>query len=1053
MLAFEFPFDFHEPTWLWLCLLVPALVLASRRSLAGLSPARRTFALVTRSLIIILLACCLAGIERVQRNEDLTVIFLMDRSHSVEQLQSFQEQFVRESAKNIPPDDRVGLIDFARNAYLQQLPMRGGYFIPPGRLPQMPDDDRTNVAGALRLAMAMFPHDTAKRIVLMSDGNDNMGDVLTEAQRAGADGIPIDIVPLRYKHTNEIYFERMIAPTHAEPGEQASLRMVVHSDETASGTLDLYINSQLYEMPEGQNRVTLKPGSNTLFVKVPIQSTITQSYEAIFKPDKASKDTLSLNNTARSFTFVSGKSRVLLVTDHPEQDDVLAKALRSENVLVDMKRTSELGEFDLPQMMTYSTIILSNVPAASFTEKQQEAMAVFVKDMGSGLIMTGGDEGFGAGGWIGSPIEEVMPVTFEIKHKRIIPRGALVLIMHSCEIARGNYWAKEMAKKSVDTISSRDYFGILAYSYSPGGENWEVPLDVNANKAAVKAKIDRLQNGDMPDFDACMRMAFRELISGKGKDAAQKHVIIMSDGDAAPPSNALLRDYAAAKITVSTIGLGWGMHVMEPTMRDIARRTGGTYYAARNPRQLPQIFSKESKVVRRPLIIEETFTPQVLFSQNDLLPGISAQSSIPPLGGLVLTSPKQSPNVIIPLVRSTTDGNDPVLIYWHYELGKAVAFTSGYWPNWGQSWTSWPQFAKVWAQITRWTMRQESLANFDTHTKIEGNRAHIVIDAMGKDAGYLNHLIQKARIVGPNNEVLPVQFTQTGPGKYEADFEVEKAGQYIATVQVFDRGRNLGTLQTGVSIPFSPEYRDLIPNESLLRQVADISKGRWHEDGPSVARVFSHDMPPTESKRPAWEWMLGWLLLPLFLLDVSVRRLASWLALSFVVEIVVLVVLLWGVDMGVGSAWRVLEAILIAESIGWAVRFRYIGPMFNYFTHGVTAMAHTGERSAASLDKLKNTRDRIREDQAESSVERLARVSQQTNAVSGSDTAKHYEADQGSENLPIGDLTKSMGGLSAEAKTEKKTSKADDQPSGKDESATSRLLRARQRAKKKMGDE
>ena len=63
--------------------------------------------------------------------------------------------------------------------------MRGGFFISPGRLPLMPGTDRTDVASALRLAMAMFPHDTAKRVVLMSDGNDNMGDVLAEARRGG----------------------------------------------------------------------------------------------------------------------------------------------------------------------------------------------------------------------------------------------------------------------------------------------------------------------------------------------------------------------------------------------------------------------------------------------------------------------------------------------------------------------------------------------------------------------------------------------------------------------------------------------------------------------------------------------------------------------------------------------------------------------------------------------------------------------------------------------------------------------------------------------------
>jgi uncharacterized membrane protein len=369
----------------------------------------------------------------------------------------------------------------------------------------------------------------------------------------------------------------------------------------------------------------------------------------------------------------------LLLSKNVEHDRPLVQALQRENVKVEMKPTADLGEVGLLEMMNYAAIILANVPAATFTDQQQQDLATYVKDMGSGLIMLGGDDAFGAGGWIGSPVEEVMPVSFEIKHKRVIPRGALVLIMHSCEIPRGNFWGKEMAKKSVDTISSQDYLGVLAYTYSPGGENWEVPLDLNTNKSAVKSKIDRMQIGDMPDFGTTMQMAFKELTSGRGKDAAQKHVIILSDGDAQAPRRKLLADYARAKITVSTIGIGWGGHVVQQTMADIARRTGGKYYAARNPRQLPQIFSKESKVVRRPLIIDDSFMPQVLQAHSDLLAGIDVfQEELLPLGGMVLTSPKQSPNVIIPLVRSTDDGDDPVLAHWQYELGKTVAFTSGY---------------------------------------------------------------------------------------------------------------------------------------------------------------------------------------------------------------------------------------------------------------------------------------------------------------------------------------------------------------------------------------
>ncbi len=1003
---------------------------------------RRVLAVSFRSLLVILLACCLAGIEYVRINDDLTTMFLMDRSHSVESMQEDQDQFIRDATEKMPSDDLVGMIDFARQAYLEQMPMRDGYFVPPGRLPAMANPDRTDIASAIRLAMAMFPHDTAKRIVLMSDGNDNMGDLLTEARRAKADGIPIDIVPLEYERKNEVYFERMIAPTYAEAGEQVPIRMVIRSHKKATGSLSIFHNDQLVELPADYARVELKAGSNTFYMKLPAVAGGTQTYRAMLNFDDDSMDTVSLNNTASAFSFVSGGSPALLISADRSKDAPLVDALLKENVQVVVRTPSELIDFSLLQMMNFSAILLSNIPAATFTDVQQKELASYVRDMGSGLIMLGGPDSFGAGGWIGSPVEEVMPVTFEIKHKRVIPRGALVLITHSCEIPRGNYWGKEMAKKSVDTVSSRDYVGVLAYTYTPGGENWEVPLAPNTNKAAVKAKIDRMQIGDMPDFGRTMQMAYDELTKGRGADAAQKHVIILSDGDASPPSALLLGKYKAASITVSTIGIGWGAHVQDAVMRNIATKTDGRYYAARNPRQLPQIFSKESTVIRRPLIVDEPFQPQLVGSATDLLGGLrTGAGGLPTLGGMVITSPKQDPNVLIPIIRATEDGDDPVLAYWQYGLGKTVAFTSGYWPAWGAEWTPWPRFAKFWAQVVRWTLRQESPANFDTYTHVEGNRGRIVIDALDKDASYLNNLQLRSNMMTPDQETGGLRFKQTGPGHYEAEFDVDKAGQYLANVQVFDGGKSVGTIRTGLSVPFSPEYRDLTPNIALLRQVAEITGGRWLNMPGKEAEVFSHDLPPSVAKRPAWTWVLSWLFLPAFLLDVSIRRLANWLAVSIAVELVILVVMLFGMDMRY-SGWGVAGSIIFAELIGWTIRFRSIGVLFHYMTGTATVLAETGDRSAQSLDQLRGASERAREELADAKAGGVRDVRETLEVASGKGARKRFDVGDEAAGGTVEDIGKSLGGAAkAPPPSPKKPG------SGDGEDTTSRLLRRKRRTR------
>ncbi len=1049
MLALTLPVAFEQPLWLWLLLLVPVIATISVRTLAGLEPLRRATAIVLRCVLVAVLAACLAEPMFVRSTDKLTVLFLMDRSDSVKELQETQEEYIHAACETMKhADDRVGMIDFARNAYLQQLPMKGGYHIQPGRLPDIDNRDRTDIAAAIRLSLAMF-EDTAKRIVLMSDGNDNMSDVLTEAAAAQAQGVSIDVVPLWYEHRNEVYVDRMVAPTNVEDGDMVPLRLLLHSERPTSGRIDIYHNGRLVKMTEEEYaRVRLEAGNNPFSVKIPIRGGGPQRFEARFVPDDPQRDdSIEENNYATAFSFVAGKSRVLLLSKDTAEDTPLAEALQSEKIDVEMRDVSE-GHVDLLDLLNYSAVILANVPANYFTDEQHKALSHYVVSLGGGLIMTGGDEAFGAGGWIGSPVAEVMPVDFEVKHKRVLLRGALALIMHSCEIPRGNYWGTEVAKKSVDTISSKDYIGVLCYSFSPGGVNWEVPLQLATNKAAIKKRIERMSIGDMPDFDTTMRMAVTGLM---GTDAAQKHMIVISDGDPSPPSPRVIRDMVNGKITCSTVGIGFGSHVVEDTLDKIAKKTGGTYYPCRNPRLLPQIFVKESKVVRRSLISEDPFTPQVEYF-SELLAGVTRDEALPMLGGLVVTSPKAEAQTA--MVRMSTDGTkDPVLAHWQAGLGKAVAFTSGYWGHWGYSWVNWTKYSKLWAQIVRWSMRQESPANLDIFTRVSGNRGRVVVDAVDKDAAALNLLDLPAVVIRPDQTVQPLVFSQTGPGHYEADFDVDQTGQYIANVSVSEHGQHKGAIQTGLSVPFSPEFRELVTNEALLRKVVETTGGRWHEDVRDAEShdIFSHDLPPTLSKQPVWDWCLSWLLLPLFLMDVSVRRLASWLAFSLVCEAVIIVLLLFGLGLIYGRWWEIAAAIIVAELIGWAIRFRSIIPLVDYLTHSVTVLGAAGERSSASLGQLKGVREQVRSERKEGDVGGARRIEAEA-AVGSVDKTRRFDVGDEAARDSVKDLTDDLGlirpdsvqdgGKEAAAEPRSTESEAED--------ATSRLLRAKRRARRDL---
>ncbi len=1047
MVALTSPISFDRPEWLLLALLAPVLAAISRRALGGLEPSRRRATLALRTAVIVVLAAALARVECVRRHDGVAVMFVLDRSRSIpDERRKAAEDYIRAVVRDARGDDRVGVIAFDTAAQVDLMPSRVGFEITGFGMPEAPD--RTDIGAGLRMAMAAFPEGFARRIVLLSDGNENLGRLTDELDAAAANGIVVDVVPLRYRYDNEIVFDRLVAPAQADRQTRVPLRMVLRSRRPTRARLTVYHNGT--EIPLADPFVDLSGDMKPDPVTLPVELTEggVHRFDARIAPVDQAADAIADNNRATAFTFVEDRGRVLILSAAGSTDDrVLAEALRRERVDVDLTTVDRFA-LDLLQLQEYGAVILANVPADAFTAEQHRALASYVRDFGGGLIMTGGNEAFGAGGWIGMPIEEVSPVRFEIRHKKQMPRGALAIVMHSCEIPRGNYWGEEVAIASVRAISSLDYLGVIAYSFSKGGANWEVPLAPATDKQAVIRRIRGMEIGDMPDFATTMSIAVRDLMALP--DAAQRHMIIISDGDPAPPSEATLDEMVANRITCSTVGIGYGSHVLEEPLRRIARRTGGRFYPVKNPSRLPQIFVKEARVVKRALISERPFQPRMSVGFPEITAGISP-GELPTLGGLVLTERKDE--ALVPIVRESLDAgermSDPVLACRNFEMGKMAVFTSGWWPRWGGAWAGWDKFGKLWAQLVRWAMRQEGSGDFDVITRLEGSRGHIVIEALNKEAGYLNFLQIRGKLMTPSMERLPLELHQTGPGRYEGSFDVTEQGNYLANLQYSDGRGESGLIRTGLSMAYSPEFRDLGANEPLLREAAARTGGRVLAMDPATDDVFNRNLPPSVSRRPAWRWLVQWVLLPLFVLDVAVRRLAALPALSLYVEATVLVIGWAGVHAAGGGFWGYLGVLVLAETIGWTVRRASIGPTLAYLTAGVAGVAGAGRRSAAALSRLKGVRERVREDMETQRQGTESAPAEPATPAPMVDRTRRFDLGEAPAGEPSGDLTDALGGARAETSLDR----GPDKDAGPGEgSLADRLRRAKRRAQDEMRD-
>ncbi len=862
------------------------LWLIARRSLTGLGPRLWWMTLVMRCIVAGLIAFALADPQWRKEVKDLSVVAVMDVSRSMPTGTSDAfKTWLGKAAESSETGDRIGIVSAAESALAHALPnervpaRKVAADLDPSAWP-VGERDGTDLGAAVRLAMAVKPEDTAGRILVVSDGNETAGSLLTAAKAAKAAGLVIDVLPVPYNVEREVIFDTLAAPTNARVGQTTTLRMVLTSTRATRGRLSLLMGGDPIDISPDESgpslSVALDAGRNVVSVPLTIASDGPQSFEAVFEPEVPSQDTLQGNNRARAVTFVSGEGRVLLLAEDPSAAEDLARALAESKIKVEV-----LGSAACPgtlvEMQRYDAIILFDTPASSFTMEKQKALAAFVHDAGGGLVMVGGSNSFGAGGWLNTPVAEALPVKLDPPQKRQIVRGALALVMHSCEMPQGNYWGQQTAQAAARALSRLDLVGVIEFSWTGGngdGTRWAYPMAEVGDGSGVSKAIAGLNFGDAPDFQSLMQQSFDALVAAK---AGQKHCIIISDGDPSPPSNTLIRQFIAEKITVSTVlvfphpGDFGGLQ----NMQNIAKATGGQFYAVTTVNQLgmlPQIFTKEAQIVRRSLIWEgDPITPKLINPAAETVRGMGA--NLPAITGYVVTAEREG----LAMTTIAAGEGDPIAAQMQHGLGRSVAFTSDATGRWSRAWVEWPKFRAFWDQHMRWVMKPGGSANVSVVTETDGDQTKVIVTALDAKGENLNFATFRGRLVGPELASGDVELRQTGPGRYEGRFDSGGNGTYLLNLRYDVAGEGgraeSGTVQAAIVRPYADELRSLEHNAGLLRQAAELTGGRvLNGDDPAQTPLFSRD----ELSMPAAErsiWLAVALAgLALLVVDVGLRR-------------------------------------------------------------------------------------------------------------------------------------------------------------------------------------
>jgi uncharacterized membrane protein len=863
-MIYTYGFYFGRPWWLAGCILLAPIVWLGLRNLAALGPFRRVLAIVLRCLVVIILIALLARPMLTRTSKRMTLVAVIDRSQSIPaNLQKSALDYLSRALADKAAGDRLAVVDVAEAASISKLP--GGDITIRQRNTTL-NGQQSKLADGVQMAMAIAPPDTAVRILLVSEGNETGGDLKEAARIAAANKIPIDVLPLRYSYDNEVVFKRLAAPTKARSGQTVLLRFILNSTTNVRGKLLLNLNGEPVDLvpdsPEIAIAVDLEPGTNVETISIPVGTYGIHEFEAVFMPDEPWQDKIVQNNRASAITYVAGPGNILVVDADGSTGRAMERALQNTDMDVRYMTTAEFPD-NLSMLMGTDAVILVNTGCGSFTYQQQEMLCRYVTDLGGGLIMVGGPQSFGAGGWIGSPVAEILPVDLDPPQKKQLPKGALVLIMHACEMPQGNYWGTRVALAAVKTLSRLDLIGILAYNWQ-GPSDWVFPLAPAGDKEAVTAAIEQMQMGDIPSLHDHLQAAYDKL---KDCDASQKHVIVISDGDPVPPTPELLTKCRDAGITCTGVAIFPHSAMDIQSLVGVAQSTGGRFYDAKDPQQLPQIFIKEAQVVRRALIIEETFTPQITYSLSEIIKGVSG--ALPNLDGYVVTGPKGGLNQVV----LTSGQSDPILATCQSGLGRCAAFTSSVDSRWASSWLQWGGFERFWEQAVRWAAKPSQSADCEVFADVQGRQVTVNVEAIDAEGKFIQFANIEGHVITPDVSTGQLELTQIGPGQYQGQFQAAASGSYVVNLRYKKLADDTTHFtHTTVTIPFAPEFRDLTDNAPLLAEVSDISGGRILSSDPNQADLFDYaglKFPETELPllRPL---MLIWLAL--FLLDVAARR-------------------------------------------------------------------------------------------------------------------------------------------------------------------------------------
>ncbi len=863
--------ELTHPFFLWLLLLLPvAAWVAFRASRADLNAAQRVASFFIRACLLACIVLALAGARFLKSTDALAVLFVVDDSLSVsEQGRAEARDFVNAALSQARSQDIAGIIGFARQPriWLPPRPAQGAKF---AGFPPSTEKERlaTDIGRALEFAAAVFPESATRRILLVTDGNDTGDRGAEVAARLAEQGVQVDVFAVRNPSVPEVLIERLEIPPGLRPGEPFTLGVRVRSNTDTTVTLRLYANRFLV----GSQETRLRPGMSRVdFPKLEAQRALT-TYDAEIIP---ARDTVAGNNRGTTTAGAQQARRLLVADPEPERVTAFAEALRREGFEVDVRDPAGLPT-SAQEIHQFGLVVLSDIPAEDVGSSRMELVAQWVADLGGGLLVVGGPNSFGAGGYYRTALERVLPVRVEHSDRLEQPTVALLVSLDRSgsmqAVVEGQTkmaLANQGAAMALEVLGPQDFFGFHAVDTRV---HEIVPLARNFDRTATAQRVLSVTSagGGIYLYTALLE-AERAL---SVVDAKTRHLILfadaadtdekdagsMSDGTPGTGSSLDLASAMAAKgITITVVAMGLETDPDTAYLKELAARGGGRFYLTNDALSLPQIFTSETMRVA-----QQSLSEQPVMAVPGVASGMTRGidwSGAPFLLGFNYVSPKETAEMLL-----TTENGEPLFAVWRYGLGRAAAFMSDVKDRWASEWLAWPGFGAFWSQVVDGLLPGEGAGPLTARAVVEEERVRIIIDATDLNGAFLNSLqLDVVKLSG--GERKEVRATQVAPGRYEAVFAMPEEGTSLFSVQ----GPGIQPAVVTASRSYPREYLSMETDLVAVEELAKRGRGRVIAQ---AEEVFVRAGARTQQRWDLAPFLLtlAALLLPL---DVFVRR-WSW---------------------------------------------------------------------------------------------------------------------------------------------------------------------------------